>query len=71
MIKNYYYGKLIAPCQERDIRLVGGVSYGRVELCYNGLWGSICSDQFWDDNDAGVVCRQLGFTNHGKVYVVM
>ena len=50
-----------------DIRLVGGnsVSEGRVEICFNGVWGSVCNYR-WDDFDATVVCRKLGFQAESK-----
>lgn len=55
------------------VRLVnGGANYGHVEVSLNGIWGTVCDDD-WDINDANVVCQQLGFSNassapHGATY---
>ena len=53
-------------CIYGDVRLVGG-SYpfeGRVEVCINDTWGTVCDD-VWDSNDATVVCRQMGYAHAG------
>lgn len=54
-------------CQEGDVRLVNGsfTTEGRVEVCSNGIWGSICSTKF-TAIDAYVICKELGYGLIGK-----
>ena len=59
-----------ANCYDGDVRLVGGTSplNGRVEVCYHNQWGGVCSHYSWSQNQATVVCRQLGYPYDGVAY---
>ena len=62
-----------SSCTNETLRLVDGPveSAGRVEICINGVWGTVCALRLydWNNNNARVVCRQLGYnvdTNEGE-----
>ena len=44
-----------------------GIRAGRVDICVNGTVGTVCSTE-WDNQDASVVCTQLGYSPYGKLF---
>ena len=53
-------------CIDESVRLQGPVSTeGRVEVCLDNRWGSVC-ETGWDDTDAAVVCTELALPSTGK-----
>ena len=53
-------------CMDYDIVLFGGTtdSEGQIGVCINNTYATICDD-FWDERDAQVVCRQIGLDGSG------
>ena len=65
-----------ANCSTGDVRINGtddeqaGTREGRVELCVNNAWGTVCGDNVFGPVDAGVVCQQMGgFYREGATVV--
>ena len=62
------YSFHFTACTTGDLRLAGTGAFanqGRVEVCNNGAWGTVCDD-FWGTVDASVACRQLGFSRNSE-----
>ena len=59
-------------CLNGRVRLMNGSvpsngMEGRVEICYNNIYGTICDD-LWDEQAARVVCRGIG-KHHFVIYM--
>lgn len=63
----------IGNCSDGDIRLVNGTTVtpleGRVEICINNAWGTVCDSMFSED-EANVICSQTGYRYNG-MYVLL
>ena len=63
-------------CNDSDVRLMPiqadrdmeHEGRGRVEFCSSGRWILVCYDH-WDNDDATVLCRQLGYDTDGKLKI--
>ena len=61
--QDFYLGRSqVAPLDYINMYL----SHGRVEVCINGSYGSVCNSPPWDNNGASAVCKQLGFSSYGE-----
>ena len=54
----------IDSCYNGEVRLVGGETdaEGRVEICNNGKWETVCG-KYWTETNTAIVCRHLGYSD--------
>ena len=66
---DFYQG---AEMSNSDVNYIDdALSQGRVEICIEGSYGTICANdgQGWSNEDAAVVCNELGFTKYGLYHI--
>ncbi len=54
-------------CVDGEVRIVGGATFGRVDICVQQTWGTVC-DTEWNDVVASVICGQQGHSQYGIIY---
>lgn len=58
-------------CTDGEVRLVGGSNQleGRVEICINKAWGTVCDNGF-NQEDAVIICDQLKVPYESEPHVL-
>ena len=51
-------------CVNGEVRIIGGATFGRVDICVQQTWGTICNTE-WNDVTASVICGQQGHSQYG------
>ena len=64
---NFFTADPLFTCTDGDVRLSNSsqANSGRVEICYNNHFGTICDNE-WTTEEASIVCAQLGFESEGE-----
>ena len=64
--QKYSHSTIAPPCIQNEVRLMRN----RVQICKNEVWGYVCNDFSWTDNDTSVVCKELGFFSQGSRVII-
>ena len=63
---------MYSDCSDGELRLAGKVTAtsGRLEVCYNRAWGTVCS-YAWGTTESRLACQLLGFQAYGINFMIM